>query len=61
MKLTILDYSYIPLRRQTFYEILSDTIMNMCECVGDDALLIALQIEGLRIDAENSQIFAVVT
>jgi hypothetical protein len=58
MKLTTFDYSYIPLNRRTFYEILSDTIMNMRGRVGNDALLIASQIEGLRIDTENGRTLA---
>ncbi|KKR70686.1 MAG: hypothetical protein UU13_C0002G0031 [Candidatus Nomurabacteria bacterium GW2011_GWB1_40_7] len=53
---TPLDYSDIPRDKRIFYEILSDTIMQMRERVGDDALLIAANIDGLKIDKETGKV-----
>lgn len=47
------DYSNIPHYQRTFYEILSDTIMQMRGRVGDDALLIAANIDGLKINEKG--------
>lgn len=51
-----LDYSNIPNHDRTFYEILSDTIMQMRGRVGDDALLIAASIPGLKIDKKTGRV-----
>ena len=56
MRLTPFDYSDIPHNKRTFYEILSDTIMEMRERVGDDALLIATNIGGLKIDKKTGRV-----
>ena len=53
------DYSAISRGKRTFYEILSDTIMQMRQRVGDDALAIASQIDGLRIDKETGRVLSV--
>ena len=53
------DYSAIPRDKRTFYEILSDTIMQMRQRVGDDALFIASQIDGLKIDKETGRVLSV--
>ncbi|TSC95252.1 MAG: hypothetical protein CEN87_264 [Parcubacteria group bacterium Licking1014_1] len=53
------DYSAIPRDKRTFYEILSDTIMQMRQRVGDDALLIASQINGLKIDKETGRVLSI--
>lgn len=58
MRLTPFDYSDISHDMRTFYEILSDTIMEMRERVGDDALLIASNIDGLKIDKETGRVLA---
>lgn len=57
-RFTPFDYSNIPHNKRTFYEILSDTIMEMRERVGDDALRIAANIEGLKIDPKNGRVLA---
>ncbi|HEY4515865.1 MAG TPA: hypothetical protein VJH67_01605 [Candidatus Paceibacterota bacterium] len=53
------DYSNIPHNERTFYEILSDTIMQMRQRVGDDALFIASNISGLQIDKKNGRVLAI--
>lgn len=53
------DYSAIPRDKRTFYEILSDTIMQMRGRVGDDALLIAANIKGLEINKETGRVLAI--
>jgi Putative transmembrane protein (Alph_Pro_TM) len=58
-RFTPFDYSNIPHNERTFYEILSDTIMQMRSRVGDDALLIAANIEGLKIN-EKGRVLAMV-
>lgn len=57
-RFTLFDYSDIPHDKRIFYEILSDTIMQMRARVGDDALLIATNIDGLKIDAETGRVLA---
>lgn len=57
-RFTPLDYSDIPHAKRTFYEILSDTIMEMRARAGDDALLIAANIDGLTIDKETGRVLA---
>lgn len=52
-RFTLFDYSNIPHNERTFYEILSDTIMQMRSRVGDDALLIAASIDGLKINEKG--------
>jgi len=58
MRFTPFDYSSVPHDQRTFYEILSDTIMQMRGRVGDDALKIAADISGLKIDAETGRVLA---
>ncbi len=58
VRFTVFDYTDIPHGKRTFYEILSDTIMEMRERVGDDALKIAANIPGLRIDKETGRVLA---
>ena len=55
---TPFDYSDIPRGERTFYEILSDTIMEMRERAGDDALDIASNIDGLKIDKATGRVLA---
>ena len=55
-RLVHLDYSYVPHSKRVFYELLSDTIMEMRERVGDVALAVASHIEGLQIDEETGRI-----
>lgn len=50
------EYPDISHDQRIFYEILSDTIMEMRERVGDKALLIAANINGLKIDKETGRI-----
>lgn len=58
MRFTPFDYSDIPHDKRTFFEILSDTIVGMRERVGDDALVIASNIDGLKIDKETGRVLA---
>lgn len=53
-----LDYSNIPHDKRIFFEILSDTIIQMRERVGYEALLIASRINGLKIDKETGRVLA---
>ena len=55
-RFTPLDYSNIPHDKRTFYEILSDTIMQMRGRVGEQALEIASHIDGLKIDKETGRV-----
>jgi len=57
-RFTPFDYSGISKDRRTFYEILSDTIMQMRQRVGDDALVIASRTAGLTIDPETGRVLA---
>lgn len=50
------DYSNVAHGERTFYEILSDTIMEMRQRVGDDALIIASHIDGLKIDKGTGRV-----
>jgi hypothetical protein len=59
MRITPFDYSNIAHGERTFYEILSDTIMEMRERVGDDALTIAANIDGLKIDKETGRVLSI--
>ncbi len=58
MRFTPFDYSDVPHDQRTFYEILSDTIMEMRERVGDEALVIASNIGGLKVDKNNGRVLA---
>lgn len=57
-RLVTMDYPDIPRAERIFYEILSDTIMQMRSRVGDEALYIAENIDGLKIDGKNGRILA---
>jgi hypothetical protein len=59
MRFAPLDYSNIPSNERTFYEILSDTIMGMRERVGDEALVIASNIEGIKINKETGRVLSI--
>jgi hypothetical protein len=47
------EYSDIPAPERLFYEIISDTIMQMRYRVGDRAIAIARSVDGLVIDEEG--------
>lgn len=47
------DYSNISKDKRLFFELISDTIMQMRRRVGDEALDIAMEIKGLKIDEEG--------
>jgi hypothetical protein len=53
------EYPDVPDKDRIYYEILSDTIMQMRQRVGDDALTIASNIEGLKIDNSNGRVLAI--
>ncbi len=50
------DYSDIPHNERVFFELLSDTIMEMRQRVGDKALAVARQIDGLVIDPKTGRV-----
>src|SRR3989344_3354757 len=54
-----IDYSHIPYDKRAFFELLSDTIMQMRSRVGDKALAIAMNIDGLVIDQKNGRILEI--
>ena len=56
MRITPFNYPDISHDKRIFYEIISDTIMQMRQRAGDDALNIALQIDGLKIDKDNGRV-----
>jgi hypothetical protein len=58
-RFTVFDYSNIPHSERTFYEILSDTIMQMRGRAGDEALIIASQIDGLKVDKETGRVLSI--
>jgi len=53
-----IDYADVPTNMRTFYEILSDTIMDMRQRVGDQAILIANSVDGLKIDTETGRVLS---
>lgn len=54
-----IDYSDVPNGMRTFYEILSDTIMDMRQRVGDQAIVIANSIHGLKIDPDSGKVLSI--
>lgn len=58
-RLSPIEYSDVPVNMRTFYEIISDTIMDMRQRVGDQAIVIANRIEGLKIDPESGKVLSV--
>ncbi|HUC88602.1 MAG TPA: hypothetical protein VMR49_01040 [Candidatus Paceibacterota bacterium] len=50
------DYSDIPHGERVFYELISDTVMGMRAQVGESALDIAKQIDGLVIDEKTGRV-----
>lgn len=50
------DYSDIPHDKRVFYELISDTVMGMRGQVGESALDIAKQINGLVIDEKTGRV-----
>ncbi len=50
------DYRNVPYAERVFYELISDTVMSMRQRVGDQALIIASQIDGLKIDEQGKVI-----
>lgn len=53
------EYSDVPKEKRLFYEIISDTIMQMRYQAGDRALRIARGIDGLLIDGKNGKVLAI--
>lgn len=53
------DYSEIPHHERAFFELISDTIMEMREQVGDAALDIAAHTQGLVIDEKTGRVLKV--
>lgn len=54
----LLEYDDIPHDVRTFYEIISDTVTQMRQRVGDDALVIASHIDGLSIDERTGRVLS---
>ena len=52
------DYSNVPRDQRVFFELLSDTIMQMRLRVGDAALDVATHIEGLKIDEKTGRVLS---
>jgi hypothetical protein len=52
----VIDYSDIPKNQRVFYELISDTVMNMRQQVGQEALNIATAIDGLEIDEYSGRV-----
>jgi len=61
MRLVPVDYSDVPHDTRVFYELISDTIMGMRQQVGESALDIAKQIEGLVIDEKTGRVLRLTT
>lgn len=57
-RLSPIEYSNIPNNMRTFYEIISDTIMDMRQRVGDQAIIIANSVDGLKIDPESGKVLS---
>lgn len=55
-RFTPLDYRNVPADDRVFYEILSDSIMQMRNHVGDSAIIIAANIKGLNIDEKTGRV-----
>lgn len=55
-RLSPIDYSDVPHEKRVFFELLSDTIMQMRLRVGDTALEVATHIEGLTIDKKTGRV-----
>lgn len=58
VRYALLSYSSVPSDKRIYFEILSDTIMQMRTRVGDDALKIAENIEGLKINKETGRVLS---
>lgn len=58
-RFTPFDYSDIPHDERVFFELLSDTIMEMRQRVGDRALDVARQIDGLVIDIKTGRVLEI--
>jgi hypothetical protein len=54
-----IDYTNIPSDKRPFYEMLSDTIMEMRARVGDDAMFIAEHVDGLKIDSRTGRVLSI--
>ena len=55
-RLTPHDYSHVPKDSRIYYELISDTIMQMRYRVGDMALEIAQKVDGLVIDEKSGRV-----
>lgn len=55
-RLQALDYRDVPRSQRVFYELVSDTVMNMRQQVGQQALDVAARVEGLKIDTETGRV-----
>jgi hypothetical protein len=54
-----IDYADMPSDMRTFYEILSDTVMDMRQRVGDQAIIIANSVPGLKIDPDSGKVLSI--
>ncbi len=53
------EYSSLPHNERVFYELLSDTLLDMRKRVGDVALDIATDIDGFKIDKNTGQVLQI--
>ena len=53
------EYTEVPKKERIFYEIISDTIMQMRSYVGDQAIQIAAKIDGLVINEDNGKVLKI--
>ncbi len=51
-----LDYSHVPRNQRIYFEMISDTINQMRQRVGDGALIIANSVDGLVMDEMNGRV-----
>lgn len=58
-RLTPHEYPKVPKRDRLFYEIISDTIMQMRYRVGEKAIKIAQNIDGLLVDKNNGKVLEI--
>jgi len=55
-RFTPIDYSNIPKHERVFYELISDTILGMRQKVGDRALDVVSQVEGITLDENTGRV-----
>lgn len=59
MRVTRFEYPNVPYKKRVFFELVSDTIADMRQRAGDDALEIAKSIHGLVIDGKTGRVLKI--